>query len=128
MSRLSDEYDVSEAAIRKDIQRLPRWISDVSVGLQDGLLRVRQVRDQVQELEQLALEAHQEGDLSEARRCREAIVKSVRVENKLAQRLGITNEEPIQIELAGDLDPKDERLLDEFTGIDGEGVDLEEMR
>jgi len=34
---------------------------------------------------------------------------------------------PVQIEVAGSLDPEDEELLDTWCGIEGEGVDLEDI-
>lgn len=131
VSRLAEEYDVSESAIRKDIERMSGWITELDVPLTDGLLRVRQVHEQAQELETLALQAKQDGDLTEARRAREAIVKAIETENRMAQRLGFTNEEPVQVELASGLDPEDEDLLDEFTRsgeLDGDDVALDEWR
>ena len=128
VTRLADQYDVTESAIENDIAKMSGWITKIDVPLADGLLRVRQVREQVQELEQVALQAKQDGDLTEARRAREAIVDAVETENRMAQRLGLTNEEPVQIEVAGGLDPDDEELLDEFCGIDGDAVELGEMR
>jgi hypothetical protein len=34
---------------------------------------------------------------------------------------------PVQVEVAGSLDPEDEELLDTWCGIEGEGVDLEDI-
>jgi hypothetical protein len=126
VARLADQYDVSEAAVQKDIQRMSGWITDLDVPLQDGVLRVRQIREQAQELEQAALEAKQDGDLAEARRCREAIVKAVETEDQMARRLGLTGEAPHQVEVIGGLDEADEELLDEWCGLEGDAVDLDE--
>lgn len=130
VSRLAEEYDVTESAIENDIAKMSGWITELDVPLTDGLLRVRQVREQAQELETLALQAKQDGDLTESRRAREAIVKAIETENRMAQRLGVTNAEPVQVELASGLDPEDEDLVDEFAGVEGEGeeVDLDEWR
>lgn len=126
VARLADQYDVSEAAVRKDIQRMSGWITEIDVPLQDGVLRVRQIREQVQELEQAALEAKQDGDLAEARRCRDAIVKAIKTEDQMARRLGLTDEAPNQVEEIDGLDPEDEALLDEWCGLESDAVDLDE--
>jgi hypothetical protein len=126
VSRLADQYDVTEAAVRKDIQRMSGWITDLDIPLADGLLRVRQIREQAQELEQLALQAKQDGDLAEARRCREAIVSAVETEDKMARRLGLTEEAPQKVEVVDGLNPEDEELLDEWCGLAGDGVELED--
>jgi len=126
VSRLAEQYDVTESAIENDIAKMSGWITEIDVSLQDGLLRVRQVREQAQELEQLALQAQQNEDLTEARRCREAIVKAVETENQMARRLGLTDEAPHQEEVAGSLDPADEALVSEWCGLEGDAVDLDE--
>jgi CheY-like chemotaxis protein len=126
VARLAEQYDVTEAAIRKDIERMSGWITDLDVPLADGLLRVRQVREQAQELEQIALQAQQNEDLTEARRAREAIVKAVETEDQMARRLGLTEEAPQTVEIVDGLDPEDEKLLDEWCGLQGDAVDLGE--
>jgi hypothetical protein len=126
VSRLAEQYDVTESAIENDIAKMSGWITDVDVSLQDGLLRVRQVREQAQELEQLALQAQQNEDLTEARRCREAIVKAVETENQMAQRLGLTEKAPAQVEVIDGLGPADEAIVEEWCRIEGEEVDLDE--
>ena len=126
VTRLAEQYDVTESAIENDIAKMSGWITDLDVPLADGLLRVRQVREQVQELEQLALQAQQNEDLTEARRAREAIVKAVKTEDKMARRLGLTEEAPVKVETISGLDPADEELLDEWCGIDGDTVGLDE--
>lgn len=128
VARLAEQYDVTEAAIRKDIERMSGWITDLDVPLADGLLRVRQVREQAQELEQIALQAQQDEDLTEARRAREAIVKAVETEDQMARRLGLTEEAPHQVEVIDGLEPQDEELLDEWCGVTGDGVDLDEWQ
>lgn len=127
VSRLADQYGVTESAIENDIAKMSGWITDLDVPLADGLLRVRQVREQVQELEQLALQAQQNEDLTEARRARVAIVKAVETEDQMARRLGLTDEAPRKVEVVDGLDPEDEELLDEWCTIeDADTVDLDE--
>jgi len=126
VSRLAEQYDVTESAIENDIAKMSGWITEIDVPLADGLLRVRQVREQVQELEQLALQAQQNEDLTEARRAREAIVKAIRTEDQMARRLGLTEESPVKEGVHDGLDPEDEALLDEFCfGADADSVDLD---
>jgi CheY-like chemotaxis protein len=128
VSRLAEQYDVSESAIENDVAKMSGWITDLDVPLTDGLLRLRQVREQARELEQLALQARQDEDLAEARRCREAIVKTVARENRMAQRLGVTTEAAHTVEVVDGLDPEDEELLEEWCGLTGDTVDLEDVR
>lgn len=132
VARLAEQYGCSESAVWTDLGRMGEWITsdELNVSFQDGVLRLAKVRAQHQELEQLALQARESGDLAEARRCREAIVSAIETENDLAQSLGLTNEMPTQVEVSG-LDPKDEKLLDEWcrpaddAGLKGEPVDLD---
>lgn len=128
VSRLSKQYDVTESAIENDIAKMSGWITDLDVPFADGLLRVRQVREQAQELEQLALKAQEDGDLTEARRAREAIVSAIETEDRMARRLGLTDEAPLQVEIGGSLDPEDEELLDEWCNLEGDPVDLDEWQ
>jgi len=129
VARLADQYDCSESAVWTDLGRMGDWITSdkLNVSFQDGILRVAKVRAQHQELEQLAVQAQQDGDPAEARRCREAIVSAVETEDQMARRLGLTNEASKQIEV-GTLEPEDEELLEEWCRIEGKGVDLEDVR
>jgi hypothetical protein len=126
VSRLAEQYGVTESAIENDIAKMNGWITEIDIPLADGILRVRQVREQAQELEQIALQAQQNEDLAEARRAREAIVKAVETEDQMARRLGLTEEAPHQVEVIDGLDAEDEELLDEWCGLEGDTVDLDE--
>lgn len=132
VQRLSDSYGVSKSAIRKDVSRMPSWISDINANLGDGLLRVAKVRDQHQDLEEVALEARRDGDLETVIRARKAIVQSLRVEDRMAARLGLTPDDAETAEdvldPGGSLDPEDEDLIEEFCGLEGDPVDLEDAR
>ena len=44
----------------------------------------------------------------------------------MARRLGLTEEAPQKVEVVDGLDPEDEELLDEWCGLTGDGVDLED--
>lgn len=130
VQRLSDSYGVSKSAIRKDISRMGSWITEINVDLADGLLRVAKVRDQHQDLEQVALEARRDGDLETVIRARKAIVQALQAEDRMAARLGLTPDDAETAEGAldpgGSLDPEDEDLLNEWCGLEGEPVDLDE--
>lgn len=132
VQRLSDSYGVSKSAIRKDISRMGSWITEINVDLGDGLLRVSKVRDQHQDLEQVALEARRDGDLETVIRAQRAILKALEVEDRMAARLGLTPDDAEiaeeQTEIVGSLDPEDEEFLDEWCRIEGEGVDLEDVQ
>jgi len=132
VQRLSDSYGVSKSAIRKDISRMGSWITEIKVDLGDGLLRISKVRDQHQDLEQVALEARRDGDLETVIRAQKAIIKALEVEDRMAARLGLTPDDvetaEEQTEIVGSLDPEDEELLDEWCRIEGEGVDLEDVQ
>ena len=128
VARIADQHDCSESAVWTDLGRMGDWITsdELNVSFQDGILRVAKVRAQHQELEQLAVQAQQDGDPAEARRCREAIVSAVETEDQMARRLGLTDEAPHQVEV--DLDPEDEELLDEWCGLGGDAVNLDEWK
>jgi len=132
VQRLSDSYGVSKSAIRKDVSRMGSWVTDINVDLGDGLLRLSKVRDQHQDLEQVALEARRDGDLETVIRAQKAIIKALEVEDRMAARLGLTPDdaetaEP-QTEIGGSLDPADEALLEEWCGLADEPVDLEDVQ
>jgi len=58
--------------------------------------------------EQIALQAQQHEDLTEPRRVREVIVNAVETEKQMARRLGLIEEAPVPVEVAGSLDAEDE--------------------
>ena len=54
-------------------------------------------------------------------------MKAVKTEDRMARRLGLTEEAPVKVESISGLDPADEELLDEFCfGEDADTVDLED--
>lgn len=128
VARIAQEFDCAEGTIKSDISRMDRWIGKLDVSYYTGVSRLRELRRQRQKLEQLALEAAQNEDLAEQRKLRKTIADIVVKDVRISQKLGLTNEEPTQIELAGELSPEDEELLDAFTGAEEDLVDLEEMR
>jgi len=58
--------------------------------------------------EQIALQAQHHEDLTEPRRVREVIVNAVETEKQMARRLGLIEEAPVPVEVAGSLDAEDE--------------------
>lgn len=127
VSRIADQYGVAESTVKSDISNLSDWVGELDVSLHDGLLRVRKIRDQHQELEQVALEARRDEDFGAVIRARKAIVQAIETEDRMARRLGITDEAPVRVEVTDNLDPKDEELLEEFCGLEGgAAVDLED--
>lgn len=120
VSRLSDRYGVSESAIRKDINRMSSWIRDIKPDLGEGVLRLAKIRDQHQELELLAIRARQEGDIDAERRAREAVVRTLEAQARMAERLELTGDdeeeawaEPIETGLS----LTQEAFVDEWSGV-----------
>lgn len=128
VSRIAQEFDCAEGTVKSDISRMDSWIRDLDVAYYTGISRLRELRSQRQRLNQMAMQAQQDEDLAEERKIRKTILDSIIKDIRASQKLGLANEEPTQVELASGLDPEDEDLVDEFAGIGGEEVDLEEMR
>jgi len=128
VSRLAQEFDTAEGTIKSDISRMDTWVGKLDISYYTGVSRLRELRRQRQKLEQLALQAASDEDIPEQRKLRKTIADLVVKDVRISQKLGLTNEEPTQIELAGELSPEDEELLDAFTAGDADLVDLEEMR
>lgn len=128
VARIASEFDCSEGTVKSDISRMESWLPELDVNYYSGVSRVRELRQQRQRLNQMAMQAQQNEDLQEERKIRQTIIRSIIKDVRITQRLGLTNEEPQQIEVAGGLDPEDEELLNEFCNVDDEDlVDLEDM-
>lgn len=120
VARLSDRYDVTESAIRKDIDRMSSWIHDIKLDLEDGVLRLAKVRDQHQELELVAIRARQDEDLDAEIRARKAIVQTLETEAKMAERLGLTGDGDEDEEWAKPIEglsETNEALVNEWAGL-----------
>lgn len=127
VQRISQEFDVAEGTIKSDISRMENWVGELDVSYYSGVSRLREMRQARQRLRQYEMQAQSDEDYQLAAKINEKYWKNVRADLRVSQRLGLTNEEPHEIEVADGLDPEDEDLLDEFCGVEGEAVDLEEM-
>lgn len=128
VTRIASEFDCSEGTVKSDISRMESWLSELDVNYYSGVSRLRELRQQRQRLNQMAMQAQQDEAREEELKVRKEIRRNIEKDIKMSQRLGLTNEEPTEIELADGLDPEDEELLEEFCGVEGEPVDLEEVR
>ncbi|WP_436347050.1 hypothetical protein [Natronorubrum sp. FCH18a] len=134
VKRLSDSYDVSKSAIRKDIKNMNSWLPDLSVDFSAAIVRLTRLRDQQQELESVALQARRDGDPRTEIRARQEIRKSIMAEHNIATDVGLTPDSgegaAALEEIDTGIDPEDEALLDEFCGIEGDldAVELEGIR
>jgi len=127
VSRIADNFDCAEGTVKSDISRMEDWVGDLDVSYYSGVSRLRELRQARQRLRQYEMQAQQDEDHSEAARINHKIKQNLETDLRISQRLGLTNEEPHEIDVGG-LDPEDEELLDEFCGIEGETVDLEANR
>ena len=125
--RIADQFDCAESTVKTDISRMECWVGDLGVSYYSGVSRLRELRHARQRLRQYEMQAQQDEDQDLASRINDKIAKNLKADLRISQKLGLTNEEATQVEVSG-LDPKDEELLDEWCGIEGEGVDLEDMR
>jgi len=124
VARLADEYDVTRDAIRKDIKQMPEWLGDLSVDFGAGIVRLTRLRDQQQELEMLALQAQQDGDLNAAIRARREIRNAILAEEQIADRMGLApegeatdEEEPWGEPIEMGLSETNEALVNEWAGL-----------
>jgi len=127
VSRISDQYDCAESTVKTDISRMESWVGDLDVSYYSGVSRLRELRQARQRLRQYEMQAQQDEDQDLASRINDKIAKNLKADLRISQKLGLTNETPTQVEVSG-LDPEDEELLDEWCGIEGESVELEDMR
>ena len=129
VARLSEQYGVTRDAIRKDIKQMSDWLPKIQVGLEEGVLRLSKIRDQHQDLELVALQARQDGDLTAEIQARKAIVQTLEAEAEMAERLGLTGDdeeetwaEPIETGLS----LTQEAFVDEWSGVATEPTYLTE--
>ena len=127
VSRIADQYDCAKSTVKTDISRMESWVGDLDVSYYSGVSRLRELRQARQRLRQYEMQAQQDEDQDLASRINDKIAKNLKADLRISQKLGLTNETPTQVEVGG-LDPEDEELLDEWCGIEGESVELEDMR
>ena len=127
VSRVAEQFDCAESTVKTDISRMETWVDKLDVSYYSGVSRLRELRQARQRLRQYEMQAQQDEDADLASRINDKIAKNLKADLRISQKLGLTNEEATQVEVSG-LDPEDEELLDEWCDIEGEGVDLEDMR
>lgn len=127
VSRIAENFDCAESTVKTDISRMESWVGDLDVSYYFGVSRLRELRQARQRLRQYEMQAQQDEDPDLASRINDKIAKNLKADLRISQKLGLTNETPTQVEVSG-LDPEDEELLDEWCGLEGESVDLEDMR
>jgi len=104
VERISSKYDISESGVETDIGRMDDWLpkvideSDHSRG--DGKVRLKEIKQNRQRLQRMALEAQQRGELQTELPIRRKIDDSVELEIALRQSLGLTDREPTPMENA----------------------------
>lgn len=95
VERLSEKYGVAESTISTDINRMDDWLPKLDrVSQKSGHSRLKELRQNRQRLQQMALEARQDGDLEKELQIRRQIDKAIERDVSLAQSLGLTIEEP----------------------------------
>ena len=127
VSRVANQFDVAESTVKTDISRMETWVDKLDVSYYSGVSRLRELRQARQRLRQYEMQAQQDEDADLASRINDKIAQNLKADLRISQKLGLTNEEATQVEVSG-LDPEDEELLEEWCRIEGEGVDLEDMR
>lgn len=126
-ARIADQFDEKQTTIKTDISRMSDWLPKLDEGdLFNSHSRLREIRSARQRQRQYEMMAQREEDYEAASRIATRITKNVRVEREMCEALGIISEEPTDFELAQDLDPEDEALLDEWAGV-GEPLELEDL-
>lgn len=94
VSRLADEYDMSEGGIKSDIHRMDDWLPKLDdISYQSGVSRLRELRENRQRLQQMALQARKDDDLEQELKIRRQIDKAVQTDIQLSQSLGHADRE-----------------------------------
>lgn len=127
VTRIADNFDCAESTVKTDISRMETWVGDLDISYYTGVSRLRELRQARQRLRQYEMQAQQEEDPDLASRINDRLARNIKADIRISQKLGLANEEPTQLDVSG-LDPEDEELLDEWCNVEGEAVDLEEMR
>lgn len=100
VERLATKYDVTEGAIEYDISEMDTWLPKIDVSsMESGVSRLRELRQNRQRLQQMAMEARQDGDRDAELSIRRRLDKAIELDVKLSQSLGVTEKEPDEVEL-----------------------------
>ena len=102
--RLAAKYDVKENTIEKDISRMKNWLPElIRVDDTGGYSRLREIRQNRQRMQQMAMEARRDGDRKEELRIRRLIDQAVELDITISQSLGMTQRAPDEVSVTGDM-------------------------
>jgi hypothetical protein len=97
---IAKKYDATESAIETDISRMDDWLPKLDASsLESGVSRLREQRQNRQNLQQLARKAREEGNLEMELKVRRQIDRAIETDVELSQSLGLTDEEPEEVEM-----------------------------
>lgn len=126
VAEVSERYDVSRAAIEKDIQRMDNWLPKLDqLALDSGLSRIRELRQNRQRLQRMAAEAADGDDERLEMKLRRLLNKSIELDIDLSQSLGMTEKEPEEVEVGWRqyMEAADAAASDSTEDGDGDGTD-----
>lgn len=133
VDRIADRYDITRSGVKSDIGRIDGWLPEVldksDKTRRDALVRLKELRDNRQRLQQMALEARNDDDLDTELEIRTKIEDSIELDIALSQSLGMTQREPTPVENAmadfatGAMEvefPDDDADVDSTPSVEGE--------
>jgi len=101
---IAREYDITESGVQTDIDRMDSWLPKIveesDVTREDGLVRLKELRQNRQRLQQMALEARKNNDLMDELQIRRKVEDNIELDIALSQSLGHTSREPTPMENA----------------------------
>lgn len=100
VDKLTEEFDVTETAIRTDVGRMDDWIPKLDLGSRaSGYLQLLEQRRNRRRYHEMAEQAKTEENLDQELDIRRQIDQSIQIDIQLAQSLGMIDKEPEQVEL-----------------------------
>jgi len=128
VEKISRKYDLSESGVETDIGRMDEWlpklVEETDLTRKDGLVRLKELRQNRQRLQQMAMEARSNNDLMEELKIRRNVEDNIELDIALSQSLGHTEREPSAVENAMQ-DFATGAMRVEFESDDGEDDDAE---
>lgn len=104
VDRIASRYDISESGVETDIGRMDDWLPKVidesDTARSDGRVRLKELKQNRERLQRMALEAQSNSDLEQELAIRRKIDDSVELEIALRQSLGLTDRESTPMEEA----------------------------